>query len=133
MSLDKSALPEELQLFQHRLSPRFFEVRAKVIDFILNEIIPATPAYEKEMQEVLKTVDHPTKAPRPPITKVLRQKAKEEGLYNFFLPEVSQISVLEYSPIAELTGAYPLLGEAMNCMAPGKKPEAKFPFFAHLI
>src|SRR5688572_3730953 len=98
MSLDKTSIPDELTLLKHRLSPRFFEVRTKVIDFILEEIIPALPAYEEEMKTVLATVDHPTKAPRPPIVKALQKKAKEKGLYNFFLPEVSKISVLEYSP-----------------------------------
>eukprot|EP01126_Amoeba_proteus_P051396 TRINITY_DN6132_c0_g2_i6.p1 TRINITY_DN6132_c0_g2~~TRINITY_DN6132_c0_g2_i6.p1 ORF type:complete len:452 (+),score=85.40 TRINITY_DN6132_c0_g2_i6:37-1392(+) len=118
MSLDKNCLPEELNLFRSRLTPRFYDVRAKVIDFILNEVVPALPTYNAEMEALYKTVDHPTKAPRPPTVKILRDKAKALNLWNFFLPEVSQLSVLEYSPIAELTGAFPLAGEAMNCLAP---------------
>jgi alkylation response protein AidB-like acyl-CoA dehydrogenase len=43
--------------------------------------------------------------------------AKEKGLWNFFLPEVSGLSVLEYAPIAEILGRY---GASlyMNCSAP---------------
>jgi len=48
----------------------------------------------------------------------LREKAKEKGLYNFFLPEVGRISVLEYAPIAELLGMFSLANFAMNCSAP---------------
>merc|ERR1719203_987153 len=48
----------------------------------------------------------------------LRQKAKARGLYNFFLPEVGKLSVLEYAPICEILGAFPLCNAAMNCTAP---------------
>merc|ERR1719411_1731378 len=48
----------------------------------------------------------------------LRQKAKARGLYNFFLPEVGKLSVLEYAPICEIFGAFGLCNVAMNCTAP---------------
>lgn len=44
--------------------------------------------------------------------------AKARGLYNFFLPEVGKLSVLEYAPICEIFGAFPLCNVAMNCTAP---------------
>merc|ERR1712039_1084594 len=44
--------------------------------------------------------------------------AKGRGLYNFFLPEVGKLSVLEYAPIAEIFGAFPLANVSMNCSAP---------------
>eukprot|EP00754_Rhynchopus_humris_P028312 Rhum_TRINITY_DN15145_c6_g1::Rhum_TRINITY_DN15145_c6_g1_i1::g.138700::m.138700/K00249/ACADM, acd; acyl-CoA dehydrogenase len=37
---------------------------------------------------------------------------------NFFLPEVCGLSVLEYSPIAEILGSVPLANYALNCSAP---------------
>eukprot|EP00442_Polarella_glacialis_P059244 CAMPEP_0115155644 /NCGR_PEP_ID=MMETSP0227-20121206/68011_1 /TAXON_ID=89957 /ORGANISM="Polarella glacialis, Strain CCMP 1383" /LENGTH=200 /DNA_ID=CAMNT_0002566747 /DNA_START=198 /DNA_END=797 /DNA_ORIENTATION=- len=37
---------------------------------------------------------------------------------NLFLPEVSKLSVLEYSPIAEILGMNPAANAAMNCSAP---------------
>jgi len=117
-SLLTSEVPEELKPFEGRLSQRFYDVREKVIAFIQEDIIPATKTYKAQHAELLKTVDHPVNCPTPPVVKDLRELAKKRGLYNFFLPEVGQISVLEYAPIAELLGVYPLANAAMNCSAP---------------
>jgi len=67
---------------------------------------------------LMKTVDHPTKCPEPPIVNQLRAEAKARGVMNLFLPEVSQLSVLEYSPIAEILGMNPAANLAINCSAP---------------
>merc|ERR1719401_2497191 len=61
---------------------------------------------------------HSVWAASPQITMELRQKAKARGLYNFFLPEVGKLSVLEYAPICEIFGAFGLCNIAMNCTAP---------------
>lgn len=45
-------------------------------------------------------------------------EAKRRGIMNLFLPEVSKLSVLEYSPIAEILGMHPQANWAMNCSAP---------------
>merc|ERR1712032_564761 len=37
---------------------------------------------------------------------------------NLFLPHVSKLSVLEYSPIAEILGSYHLANIGLNCNAP---------------
>jgi acyl-CoA dehydrogenase len=57
-------------------------------------------------------------AEAPPIAAELRERAKARGLFNFFLPEVGKLSVLEYAPICEIFGAFPICGVAMNSMAP---------------
>eukprot|EP00041_Stephanoeca_diplocostata_P012894 m.217606 g.217606 ORF g.217606 m.217606 type:complete len:458 (-) comp19132_c0_seq3:323-1696(-) len=116
--LDTSGLPDELIPYSGKLSPRFYEVREKVIKFIQEDIIPAQAIYKQQQAQLLKTVDHPTKCPEPPIVNELRAVAKSRGLFNFFLPEVGRISVLEYSPIAELLGMFGLANVAMNCAAP---------------
>merc|ERR1712166_838778 len=116
--LDQEGIPDELLPYKHLLSPRFHDVRARVLRFCREQIEPAGPIYDQQRQELLKTVSHPVYCPEPPVIDVLRGKAKQAGLYNFFLPEVSGLSVLEYSPIAELLGAYPLANLAMNCAAP---------------
>merc|ERR1719375_1662440 len=61
---------------------------------------------------------HEVWAGSPPIIAELREKAKARGLYNFFLPEVGKLSVLEYAPICEIFGAFPVCNVAMNCTAP---------------
>merc|ERR1719162_2054298 len=60
----------------------------------------------------------PTKCPEPPIFMELRAQAKARGIMNLFLPEVSKLSVLEYSPIAEILGQNQVANVAMNCSAP---------------
>eukprot|EP00656_Telonema_subtile_P054842 TRINITY_DN828_c0_g2_i1.p1 TRINITY_DN828_c0_g2~~TRINITY_DN828_c0_g2_i1.p1 ORF type:complete len:457 (-),score=153.60 TRINITY_DN828_c0_g2_i1:92-1462(-) len=118
MFLDQAGIPDELLPYKHLLSPRFFELRSKILKFCQEQIDPAREVYQAQKDELLKTVSHAVFCPEPPIVDVLRSKAKEAGLYNFFLPEVSGLTVLEYSPIAELLGAYPLANLAMNCSAP---------------
>jgi acyl-CoA dehydrogenase len=56
-----------------------------------------------------------------PIVEELKKKARAQGLWNLFLPDSERgggLTNVEYAPIAEVTGYYPLLSEAMNCSAP---------------
>ena len=131
--LDLERIPPELEPFKDRLSPNFYEVRLRIIDFIKQDILPAMPVYGQQYrEEVAKLKDrkpasphedpaythHPVWAASPPIAATLRQKAQERGLYNFFLPEVGNLGVLEYAPICEILGAFGLCNVAMNCTAP---------------
>lgn len=111
-------IPDALLPYKEKLTPRFFELRAKVIDFVATVINPALPTVHAQRRELLKTVDHPTKCPEPPIFNELRAQAKARGIMNLFLPEVCKLSVLEYSPIAEILGMNPVANVAMNCSAP---------------
>ncbi len=50
-----------------------------------------------------------------------KQKAKESGLWNFFLPDAETgegLSNLDYAYIASELGKYPLASETLNCSAP---------------
>ncbi len=62
--------------------------------------------------------EDPLSVPQPKILKEMREEAKRRGLWNFFLPEVCGLTVMEYAPLAELLGAYGLANLAMNCSAP---------------
>ncbi|MDD9944953.1 MAG: acyl-CoA dehydrogenase family protein [Myxococcales bacterium] len=56
-----------------------------------------------------------------PVMEELKVKAREAGLWNLFLPNAqggAGLTNLEYAPVAELHGRYPLASEAMNCSAP---------------
>jgi acyl-CoA dehydrogenase len=56
---------------------------------------------------------------RPADVEELKVEARRRGLWNLFLPEESGLSVLDYAPLAELTGWSPELApEALNCAAP---------------
>ena len=48
----------------------------------------------------------------------LKEKAKAEGLWNLFLPEVSGLTNLEYAPLAEVMGKVYWSAEVFNCSAP---------------
>lgn len=48
----------------------------------------------------------------------LKTKAKAEGLWNLFLPDVSGLTNLEYAPLAEIMGRVTWASEAFNCSAP---------------
>ena len=115
-------IPDFLQPYKGRLSPRFYEIRKKLQTFIYEVIIPNNKVYKRQRQQLIrKTIKeglHPLKAPQPPILKELQAEAKKRGLWNFFLPEVCGLTVLEYAPIAEMLGAFPLTNAAMNCSAP---------------
>jgi Acyl-CoA dehydrogenases len=48
----------------------------------------------------------------------LKIKARAEGLWNLFLPEVSGLTNLEYAPLAETMGRVVWASEVFNCSAP---------------
>ena len=120
MSLDD--VPDALLPYAGRLSPRFYEVRKQVLAFILQVIVPSRKVYATQQKQLRAAAaargEHPLRAPQPAVLAELREEAKRRGLYNFFLPEVSGLTVFEYAPIAELLGAFRLANAAMNCGAP---------------
>jgi acyl-CoA dehydrogenase len=48
----------------------------------------------------------------------LKLKAKSDGLWNLFLPDVSGLTNLEYAPLAEMMGRVTWASEVFNCSAP---------------
>lgn len=48
----------------------------------------------------------------------LKEKAKADGLWNLFLPDISGLSNLEYAPLAEIMGRVTWASEVFNCSAP---------------
>jgi alkylation response protein AidB-like acyl-CoA dehydrogenase len=111
--------------YKGKLTERFFKVRNDVVSFINEVIEPATETYTTQQQALTDEAIVKNgfefgqlQGGEPPILEELRSEAKKRGLYNFFLPEVCGLTVLEYSPIAELLGAYPIANAAMNCSAP---------------
>jgi len=55
----------------------------------------------------------------PQVVEDLKERARSEGLWNLFLPDISGLSNLDYAHIAEQTGRSPYLApEIFNCAAP---------------
>ena len=48
----------------------------------------------------------------------LKLKAKSEGLWNLFLPDISGLTNLDYAPLAEIMGRVTWASEVFNCSAP---------------
>jgi len=96
------------------LSERAKALHARIREFAEQVVGPAEAVFEAQ-------VDEGDRWQPTAIMEELKREAKARGLWNLFLPE-SELGAgftnLEYAPIAELTGYYPLLSEATNCSAP---------------
>ncbi|KAJ6661985.1 hypothetical protein lerEdw1_012832 [Lerista edwardsae] len=90
-------------------------VLQKVKDFMKKHVFPA----EKEMEEYYaRNKNSPDVWKKPPTIERLKEKAREEGLWNLFLPAVSGLGQLDYALIAEETGKCYFAPEVFNCHAP---------------
>ncbi len=84
--------------------------------FMDEHVYPAEAVYERQMRDAGDPYYD------PPILEELKRQARSQGLWNLFLPDEhwgAGLSVLEYAPLAEMTGRSPHLApEALNCSAP---------------
>ncbi len=86
----------------------------RLSEFIVELVFPAEAEYDRYRHDA-GPHDHSV----PPIIEELKDKAKERGLWNLFLPAESGLTNLEYAPLAELTGwSSEIAPEAINCAAP---------------
>lgn len=89
----------------------------RVQSFMDDHVFPSESRFSDEVSEA---GHDPTF--HPPVIEDLKQVARDQGLWNLFLPDDewgAGLTVLEYAPLAEVTGWSPLIApEAMNCSAP---------------
>lgn len=103
------------------LSEKYKPILEQIKEFIRNEIDPVTPEFFKEVGVDGDRWKYSTRMTE--ILEGLKIKAKEAGLWNFFLPDTDhpnapKISNLDYAYLAEPMGASPLAPEIFNCAAP---------------
>lgn len=90
-------------------------LRTRVTDFMDRYIVPAIPDYDEAV-----TAGHA----HPALMEDLKALAREEGLWNLFLPTLADsepgepLSNLEYAPLAEIMGRVIWASEVFNCSAP---------------
>lgn len=111
------------------LSPRAADLRDRVAAFMAAEIDPVEADYHRDLAALRRTGDpwQPL-----PVIEELKAKAREQGLWNLFLPKEHAgeyavrfgtdggegLSNVDYAPLAELMGRSALAPTVFNCNAP---------------
>ena len=97
-------------------SSKVEDLRDRLNQFMDGHVYPAEPVYRQQMDESGDPHHHPQ------VIEDLKKEARSRGLWNLFLPDEEEgagLSVLEYAPLAEITGRSPAIApEALNCSAP---------------
>jgi acyl-CoA dehydrogenase len=99
--------------FEH--SPRTQDLLGRLVAFQEREVAPREEPYHRELLSrgdpwvVLPAIEE------------LKAKARQEGLWNLFLPDLARgggLSNVEYAPLAERMGRSLITAEVCNCNAP---------------
>lgn len=97
-------------------SERSLELQARMNGFMDEHVYPAEAVYHHQRAEGADP--HAL----PPVVEELKAKARDQGLWNLFLPDEQHgagLTNLEYAPIAEISGrSVEIAPEAINCAAP---------------
>jgi acyl-CoA dehydrogenase len=103
--------------FRH--SERSLDLQKQVQAFLDEHVYPAEATFE-EQAAAHRAEGNPFRTPA--ALAPLKVEARSQGLWNLFLPDAelgAGLSVLDYAPIAELSGrSLAIAPEAMNCAAP---------------
>ncbi|MEW9677465.1 acyl-CoA dehydrogenase [Lentibacillus sp. L22] len=97
-------------------SPKVMELRKKLVDFMETHVYPNESTYKEQLNRQASRWEA-----IPPIMEELKQKAKDAGLWNLFLPESEYGAGLtneEYAPLCEIMGRSLIGPEVFNCSAP---------------
>ena len=103
---------------EFELSDRCTELRERLLAFMDEHIYPAEPVYYEQLQASGEPHSH------PPVMEELKDRARELGLWNLFLPHdepdlpTPGLSNVDYAPLAEIMGRSHIASEACNCAAP---------------
>ncbi|MBU8916790.1 acyl-CoA dehydrogenase family protein [Neobacillus sp. 114] len=94
-------------------SDKVEKLEQELIQFMEEHIYPNEAVYEEQLKE-----NH---WDEPPIMEELKERAKDAGLWNLFLPESENgagLTNLEYAPLCEIMGRSGMAPEVFNCSAP---------------
>src|SRR3954465_14894767 len=95
-------------------SQKVVELKHRVRSFMDRYVYPNEERYYREAEDL-----GPWKV--YPVVEELKPRAREEGLWNLFLPESEHgagLTTLEYAPLCEVMGRSHLAPELFNCSAP---------------
>src|SRR5204862_1021577 len=95
-------------------SDKVAEIKRRLEAFMQSHVYPNETRYYREAEEL-----GPWKV--YPVVEELKPKARDEGLWNLFLPDSDHgagLTNLEYAPLCEIMGRSWIAPEAFNCNAP---------------
>ncbi|MFT3816371.1 MAG: acyl-CoA dehydrogenase family protein [Rubrivivax sp.] len=99
-------------------SPKVVALQQRVTAFVRSHVIDAEQAFDDEVA-ALRAAGNPWQPTQ--TMERLKEQARAAGLWNLFLPDSelgAGLTNLEYAPLCEIMGRWPLSAEAMNCSAP---------------
>ncbi|WHY98942.1 acyl-CoA dehydrogenase family protein [Peribacillus simplex] len=100
--------------FEH--TQKVKDLEKKLTEFMEKHVYPNESIYKKQLE-----AQKSRWSEIPPILSELTAKAKEEGLWNLFLPDSGYgagLTNLEYAPLCEIMGRSTIGPEIFNCNAP---------------
>jgi acyl-CoA dehydrogenase len=107
-----------MTVMDFELTDRCKELREGLLAFMDEHVYPAEPVYHEQLLTSGEPHFH------PPVMEELKERARERGLWNLFLPHDNPdlpapgLSNGEYAPLAEIMGRSVIAPEACNCAAP---------------
>jgi acyl-CoA dehydrogenase len=96
-------------------SKKSLDLQEKLLSFFDDHIYPNEEAYDAEIEQSGNSLHIPD------LLDELKNKAKDVGLWNLFLPDDEYgagLTNVEYAPLAEITGKVWWAPEVFNCSAP---------------
>jgi acyl-CoA dehydrogenase len=96
-------------------SERCMEFKERLTAFMDEHVYPAETLYEQQLR------DSGDPHHQPAIMEELKERAREAGLWNMFLPDPilgAGLSNSDYAPLAEVLGRSHIASESCNCSAP---------------
>jgi acyl-CoA dehydrogenase len=96
-------------------SPHALELQKQLAEFMFNHVYPV------EVEVATWQANPSTHWQTAPVIEILKQRAKDAGLWNLFLPDATHgagLSNLDYAPLAEQMGRVLWASEVFNCNAP---------------
>ncbi|MCU6598947.1 acyl-CoA dehydrogenase family protein [Peribacillus frigoritolerans] len=97
------------------MTKRAEKTKEKLLQFMDEVIYPNELVYEQQLNE------GNTRWKNVPVMEEMKEKAKEAGLWNLFLPDEiygAGLTNLEYAPLCEIMGRSIIAPEVFNCNAP---------------
>ncbi len=91
------------------------ELQPRLEAFMRDHILPAVPRFARDVEAGLFP---------PPWMEDLKREARDQGLWNLFLPALrddepgTRLTNLEYAPLAEIMGRVDWASDVFNCNAP---------------